>query len=385
MNTQVDAGSLYSFREKGGADRACMAIEIVADSVCQLECRNCYKGPRRPADEAAFTPGSFVVKALQQAQACGFKEAVFIGGEPTLHPDLPRFVRHAGDFGLDPILCTNGLKLADRRFLAEIAIENATIVIHAPLPAAAGPVQDQHVHRDGYNRALRQACRHLVAMGHMTVVAQIPLIEAFLPYVEDMYCWCREQGFIPFVEMNRRLDTRTRYNGDLRPDQVRQVFQQLHRLDPQSQALVPPAFGCRCTMSITGVHLKNNGGSYSRVYSCCAQSVCHGDLQNEDLAAILSKTSLQVFRDQDQWIAGPCRECVHYSHCRGGCRGEAFLSFGCPRASCPSCWRIPAETRTDPRAMAPTTCVGCPLEDHPDCSLEPCADSTLERVGCFNR
>jgi radical SAM protein with 4Fe4S-binding SPASM domain len=138
--------------------------------------------------------------------------------------------------------------------------------------------------------------------------------------------------------------------------------------NPNTHPIIPPAFGQPCTMAITGVHIKNFGnGDFGGVYSCCAQQVRHGDLRRQTLAKVLAVHSLEVFKNQDEWIFGPCRECQHYSICRGGCRGEAYLAFGCPRASSPACWHISSEVRDDPRVMAPSTCAGCPLEGNPAC------------------
>ncbi len=44
------------------------------------------------------------------------------GGEPTLHPDILKILRYAGERGiLHPVLNTNGLKLADRDFAEKIS------------------------------------------------------------------------------------------------------------------------------------------------------------------------------------------------------------------------------------------------------------------------
>jgi len=77
-------------------------------------------------------------------------------------------------------------------------------------------------------------------------------------------------------------------------------------------------------MSITGLHVKNfGGGNYGGVYSCCAQSICHGDLKQKSLEEILTDPAMAVFKDQDYWIAEPCRSCEFYPVCRGGCRLRA--------------------------------------------------------------
>lgn len=93
----------------------------------------------------------------------------------------------------------------------------------------------------------------------------------------------------------------------------------------------------------------------------------HGDLKERSLAEVLAVPGVAVFQEQDEWIAGPCRDCEYYASCRGGCRGEAALVFGCSRASCPVCWHIDPEFRNNPAVMMPASCKGCPLLGHHDC------------------
>lgn len=73
---------------------------------CQLECRHCYaeSGP-------AGTHGSMTAAdwwdVIDQAAAVGVSTVQFIGGEPTMHPDLPALVLHALGAGLDVEVFSN--------------------------------------------------------------------------------------------------------------------------------------------------------------------------------------------------------------------------------------------------------------------------------------
>lgn len=361
---------LYSFREKSATRFCSFALELVPASSCQLRCENCYKvklGSSRPREAM---PLSFAAGALDQAAAAGFSEAAFIGGEPTLHPDLPALMRHALARGLEPILCTNGIRLVDPGYADTVAIPGATLVMHAPLPERLAELHDQHVSRTGYNRLLRRAFDNVAGRDQVTVVAELVLLEKFLSAAEEVLNWCRARGMKPLLEMNRRHDPGVAYAGSASPEAVGALFDRLRSSSAEQLVLAPPAYGIPCTMSISGLHVKNHGGGdWGGIYSCCAQHIRHGDLRVESLAEVLARPSLRVFQDQDRWIHGPCRDCELYTTCRGGCRGESFLAFGCPRASCPSCWRIPAEVRVDAARMVPASCASCPLEQHPGCSL----------------
>lgn len=357
----------YGFREKGVVLYQSFALELVPGFKCQLHCRNCYKrngevGIRGGGD----MPAAFVKDALLQAKDCGFAEAVFIGGEPTLHPDLPEFMDFASKIGLTPILCTNGIKLADANYATRIAVPGSVLVLHAPLP---GSVHDSHVGHEGYQALLEKAYDNVIGSERVTIVAEIVVIQRYLKYIPEMYQWCLERGITPFIEINRRYDNGFVYSDTVEPEKVRELFERLTAMmSIPPSVLVPPAFGQPCTMAITGLHVKNLGdGDYGGVYSCCAQKVRHGDLLRQRLAEVLADKSLAVFKQQDEWIYGPCSSCQYYATCRGGCRGEATLAFGCPRASCPVCWHISVERRSDPAVMVPATCAGCPLEGNSAC------------------
>ncbi len=362
-----DRRSFYSFREQG-TQYGSFALELVSGRKCQLRCKNCYKVKNASGLGNSDMPDNFVFDAIRQARECGFAEIVIIGGEPTLHNSLPRFMEFVLEAELTPILVTNGIKLSDSDYAKKVALPGATLVLHAPLPSE---VQDRHVGRGGYSHLLLQAYSNVLGKAGVTVVGEVTIIDEFISYLPWVYQWCLDHKVIPFIEISRRNDEGSRYPSSTLPEDVKELFNRIRRIDPNpSGPLVPPAYGQPCTMSITGLHVKNFGhGDFSGVYSCCAQHIRHGDLLEEPLAEIMEKPSVKFFMLQDEWIVGPCKSCQHYSVCRGGCRGEAFLTYGCPRASYP-CWHIPFELRNNPSAMRPQSCDNCPLQGNSSCRLK---------------
>src|SRR5271170_4839045 len=53
--------------------------------------------------------------------ARGYFGVILTGGEPSLHPDLPRIARYASDRGLHVRMITNGWRLAEPEFAREMA------------------------------------------------------------------------------------------------------------------------------------------------------------------------------------------------------------------------------------------------------------------------
>ena len=107
---------------------------------CMNDCVFCSEQARR--DNRAPFPGPAEVRdAIGAARRRGITRISLLGGEPTLHPDLPLFIRHARGLGFSMIhLCTNGRRLAVKGYLDTLIAEGLTHLdtsIHADSVALA--------------------------------------------------------------------------------------------------------------------------------------------------------------------------------------------------------------------------------------------------------
>ncbi|WP_439664437.1 radical SAM protein [Lentzea sp. HUAS TT2] len=80
---------------------------------CQLSCTHCYaeSGPR--GDEGVLTAQDWF-RAIDDIVSIGARSVQFIGGEPTLHPDLPDFVDRALNGGLEVEVFSNLVHIGPR-------------------------------------------------------------------------------------------------------------------------------------------------------------------------------------------------------------------------------------------------------------------------------
>ena len=89
-------------------------VKIVTGLKCNIQCIFCYyqdnlKAPNRTYDE--------IIKDVLYAKKHGVKEIDFSGGEPTVHPDLPRLISEAKSLGMERVcIISNGLRLADDKY-----------------------------------------------------------------------------------------------------------------------------------------------------------------------------------------------------------------------------------------------------------------------------
>jgi pyruvate-formate lyase-activating enzyme len=85
---------------------------ILLTERCDCRCPVCYMDSG-PDPDAPFLPISTVLERAERVAKAGGANAVLIGGEPALHPDLVGIVRRIRtETGLKTILATNGLRLA---------------------------------------------------------------------------------------------------------------------------------------------------------------------------------------------------------------------------------------------------------------------------------
>lgn len=87
-------------------------LTVALTAYCNLRCVGCRYG-------RDFMPGAqlsweLVRDLLTDARAAGFESVRLYGGEPLLHPALPRMVAHAKDLGLRVYVTTNGLLLGEK-------------------------------------------------------------------------------------------------------------------------------------------------------------------------------------------------------------------------------------------------------------------------------
>ncbi|MFJ5992548.1 radical SAM/SPASM domain-containing protein [Lentzea sp. NPDC092896] len=80
---------------------------------CQLSCTHCYaeSGPR--GDEGVLRTRDWF-RVIDELAELGVNSIQFIGGEPTLHPDLPEFVGRALTAGLEVEVFSNLVHIGPR-------------------------------------------------------------------------------------------------------------------------------------------------------------------------------------------------------------------------------------------------------------------------------
>ncbi|MGH3778057.1 MAG: radical SAM/SPASM domain-containing protein [Pseudonocardiaceae bacterium] len=81
-------------------------LELEITGFCQLKCKHCYADSSPESDHGTMSADGWE-RVIDEAHMLSVDTVQFIGGEPTLHPELPRLVRYALGKGLKVDVYTN--------------------------------------------------------------------------------------------------------------------------------------------------------------------------------------------------------------------------------------------------------------------------------------
>lgn len=116
-------------------------IEIAITAHCNLRCIGCRYG--RDFMPGRQLPWPVAKTLLDDAWSAGIWDARFYGGEPLLHPDLPRMVAHSIGLGMNTHVTTNGILLGRKiGELYDAGLRNLTIGFYG-----TGAAYDAYVQR----------------------------------------------------------------------------------------------------------------------------------------------------------------------------------------------------------------------------------------------
>ena len=98
---------------------------------CNNKCSWCYAGSNKVACEKSMNL-EFAEQSLDLLKHLGVKNAIFIGGEPTVYPNLAEVIEKSMKRGLKTGIVSNGRRLSNRHYLSSLkraGLESVTISI----------------------------------------------------------------------------------------------------------------------------------------------------------------------------------------------------------------------------------------------------------------
>jgi pyruvate-formate lyase-activating enzyme len=130
---------------------------IQVTRVCNQRCLFCSN-----PDNDRILPVAAFREQVRDLRDTGHDGVILTGGEPTLHPELPRLVRIARRAGLAVRIITNGQETARPGVLAELrraGLRQLHVSLHSHLPAVHDRIARNPGSLDRIERTLRRAER----------------------------------------------------------------------------------------------------------------------------------------------------------------------------------------------------------------------------------
>lgn len=359
-----------SFREESQQKNIGIGLDITG--FCNNSCIQCYYA-------SDYSSTKFLsldqIKTIIRKTADKFSELYLLGGEPTLHPQLPEIIEFGSQRMNLVILVTNGLKLSDPDYCQSIAFPGLVLSMHRwAIENKAEFLVDKLSRKPGVFAQTGKAWENIERFWQGKICVQVnllrPLVEA--GHVMAVFRWAREKGYKPIIEMIKANQKFERGNNfDLSVQEVQKLYREMQDYDRRyypeysPEFLSPPVYGYPCTLMETSLHITVEG----EIVLCVGNNtISYGNAFEGGIELALASPLRQAIQDYRNWIVGPCRDCYYFDHCHGGCRGNAKWQTGCPRASDPYCWHhAPGLSLKD---MVPKTCQDCLLENHPGCGIK---------------
>lgn len=119
------------------ASAAPRRVEIHLGTLCNNRCVFCMSGVNRDHKEP-WADFERVREELRHFRAQGCRAAGFLGGEPSVYPRILESIAFARDLGYENVsLCTNGTRLSDAAFCADLVkagLTRVTLSVHSHRP-----------------------------------------------------------------------------------------------------------------------------------------------------------------------------------------------------------------------------------------------------------
>jgi len=339
---------------------------------CNMKCEHCYENAGKPGKDE-LNSGE-VLNGLDILSEAGVTSVALSGGEPTLHPHIHDFIKHAKDQGLFVAMATNGYLLS-RQDVTRKFEDSGLEFVQISLDGLSSRTHDSFRGVSGAWDKAVQAISHCVDAGFFVEVATTVTeynyqeIPQMMDFVRDLGVqWFMLYNFIP-TGNGRKI-----VNSDISPEKRQELLEnaylennrgdmQVLSTAPQyatiaesmvsSQTKVIPThfynpeytsntlkkladFIGGCGAGRFYLSIEPNGDIFPCVFFPHDEEVCLGNILSDDFNDLWQHHELlDKFRNKNI-LKGHCGGCKSRNIC-GGCRARAYNYFGDVLAPDPGC------------------------------------------------
>lgn len=185
----------------------------VAGTVCNLRCSHCFISCAPENDTLEFLTLEDVLGWLEIARPLGVKEYYVTGGEPFMHPELPRMLEAILRYGPATVL-TNGTLFTDRVLTRLAAAETASayslelrVSIDGPTPETNDPIRGAGTFEramDGIRRLLDHGLLPILTAARLWDPAEDAIVrQQFVAALRDAGCEKPRLKILPPLRIGR--------------------------------------------------------------------------------------------------------------------------------------------------------------------------------------
>jgi len=288
---------------------------------CNQSCDFCFNGTLPKVPDMGYAEFRHMVTALKGQ---GVRTLDILGGEPTLHPDLLRFLKYGLQEGMTMNVSSNGIDIVQLSNIMERypEISVGVSVNDASTAARLGKfIQKYHpIVKSVYNRDLdRELLAALLSMHPKKL---------YLLY-RDALDPARVQETLPFDEYYRTV------RREFAPSIVGMVYCSGFLPDIEHY---PSLRSARCPAGTTKLGIMPDGGVYPCNLFFGKSEFRLGNILTDPFEAIWRHSSLSFFRTMAH---NTCERttCTLFSSCHGGCPAHSYAFTGTRTSSDPRCFR----------------------------------------------
>ena len=328
---------------------------------CNLRCRHCYQGRRRPAEMSIGELKQEIDGAMEMFAAWEEEYDIslspsihFTGGEPFVFQGLWDVIAYARQRGCNVAILTNGslVKAEDAARASRLGIVDVQVSLEGPAELHDG------IRGPGSFAAAVKGARLLIEAGNK-VSANMTLSGLNVGSIEETAAIAKGIGFagMGFSRLVPCGSGESLLANMLTSSEIRSAYQRALASSSQSFAVTsgdplagvlsgvkpPPQSPLTlsgCSAGFSGITITSDGS----VMACRRIGLKIGNLRRTSLRQIWSSSKLLWRLRQRESYQGKCGQCPLWPSCRG-CRAVAYAyskSHGTPDlfADDPQCWMM---------------------------------------------